>query len=56
MKTNEIIAIKPQKLLRRKELNSPIVQWVVLLQVLILLRAVVPCCLERPVLACSSGG
>ena len=37
MKTNEIIAIKPQKLLRRKELNSPIVQGEVL-RVLIVLQ------------------
>lgn len=36
-RTNEIIAIKPQKLLRREELNSPIVQWAVLPLVLMLL-------------------
>ena len=37
MRTNEIIAIKPHMLLRRKELNSSIVQWVVLPLALMLL-------------------
>lgn len=36
-RTNEIIAIKSQKLLRRTELNSPVVQWAVLPLVLMLL-------------------
>lgn len=37
MRTNEIIAIKPHMLLRRRELNSSIVQWVVLPLALMLL-------------------